>query len=163
MWLFLVFVIVPVVEIALFISLGGLIGLWPTVALILLTAILGTSIMRAQGLAVLGRLQSAFSKGGNPTGPIAEGAMILIAGLLLLTPGFLTDSVGFALLVPIVRTGVIGRVSAALLARGHGGFQQSAAAPETDDRAGTIVEGEFTVNSGSDRPENDNSSGWTRP
>lgn len=103
MWLLLAFVAVPMIEIALFISVGGAIGLWPTLLIVLLTAIIGTHLVRSQGLAALGNVQNSFNELNDPTEPLAHGAMILIAGVLLLTPGFFTDAVGFALLTPAFR------------------------------------------------------------
>ena len=103
MWLLALFVIVPLVEIALFIQVGGLIGLWPTLGIVILTAVAGTSIIRQQGLQAMNRLRSSFEELRDPTEPLASGAFILVAGVLLLTPGFFTDALGFALLVPSVR------------------------------------------------------------
>ncbi|MSU90681.1 FxsA family protein [Rhodobacteraceae bacterium 2CG4] len=105
--LFAAFVAVPIVEIALFIQVGGWIGLWPTLAVVVLTAIAGTALMRAQGLATLAELQRRMNAGENPTATLAHGAMILFAGALLLTPGFFTDTVGFLLLLPPVRASII--------------------------------------------------------
>ncbi len=107
MWLLLIFVIVPIVEIGLFIQVGGAIGLWPTLAIVILTAIAGTTLMRAQGIMTLKRLQNSLSEGTNPADPMAQGAMILVAGVLLLTPGFFTDALGFILLLPPVRAVLI--------------------------------------------------------
>ncbi len=106
MYLFLAFLAVPIIEIALFIQVGGLIGLWPTLAIVVLTAMLGTWLVRTQGRVAMGQLQRAFSELDDPTEPLANGAMILLAGALLLTPGFFTDAVGFALLMPPVRLAV---------------------------------------------------------
>lgn len=106
MWLFLLFLVVPLVEIALFIQVGGLIGLWPTLAIVVLTAIAGTFLVRSQGLQVLGQVRGSFDRLSDPTEPLAHGAMVLFSGALLLTPGFFTDAVGFALLVPPVRSAV---------------------------------------------------------
>jgi UPF0716 protein FxsA len=103
MWMFLAFLAVPLIEIALFIQIGGLIGLWPTLGIVVLTAILGTWLVRTQGATAMGELRRSFSELDDPTEPLAHGAMILIAGALLLTPGFFTDAVGFALLMPPVR------------------------------------------------------------
>lgn len=103
MRLFLILLIVPVIEIALFIEIGGLIGTWPTVAIVVLTAIAGTVMLRRQGLAAMSAVQSRLAAGENPGRLLADGAMILVAGALLVTPGFFTDAVGFALLVPAVR------------------------------------------------------------
>ena len=103
MWLFALFLIVPLVEIGLFIQVGGWLGLWPTLGIVVLTALLGTVLVRRQGAAELARLRGSFERLSDPTRPLAHGAMILASGLLLLTPGFFTDAVGFALLVPGIR------------------------------------------------------------
>ncbi len=104
MWLFIAFLAVPLIEIALFIQIGGLIGLWPTLAVVILTAVLGTWLVRNQGSMALRNLRGSFSQLDDPTEPLAHGAMILIAGALLLTPGFFTDAFGFALLAPPIRS-----------------------------------------------------------
>ena len=106
MWLFLAFLAVPLIEIALFIQIGGAIGLWPTLGIVVLTAVLGTWLVRSQGAMALGQLRGSFSRLDDPTEPLAHGAMILVAGALLLTPGFFTDAVGFSLLMPPVRSAV---------------------------------------------------------
>ncbi|ETW12771.1 protein FxsA [Roseivivax marinus] len=103
MWLFVAFLAVPLVEIALFIQVGGLIGLWPTLGIVVLTALLGTALVRSQGALAMRDIKRSFNDLSDPTEPIAHGAMILFAGALLLTPGFFTDIVGFALLTPPVR------------------------------------------------------------
>jgi len=103
MWLLLLFILIPLLEIWLFILLGGFIGIYPTLFIILLTAILGTFLVKTQGVNVLKEIQSKFNELENPTEPIVHGAMILFAGALLLTPGFFTDTVGFLLLLPKVR------------------------------------------------------------
>ena len=106
MYLFLAFLMVPIIEIALFIQVGGLIGLWPTLGIVIITAILGTWLVKTQGRMALAQLSRSFSELNDPTEPLANGAMILFSGALLLTPGFFTDAVGFALLVPSVRVAV---------------------------------------------------------
>lgn len=106
MYLLLAFLLIPVIEIALFIQVGGLIGLWPTLAIVVGTAFLGTWLVRTQGRMAMGELQRAFSELDDPTEPLAHGAMILLSGVLLLTPGFFTDAIGFALLIPGVRVAV---------------------------------------------------------
>ena len=107
MWLFLAFLLVPLLEIALFIQVGGLIGLWPTLGIVILTAILGTYLVRSQGRRALEELRGSFRQLRDPTRPLAHGAMILFSGALLLTPGFFTDAVGFLLLIPGVRDWVM--------------------------------------------------------
>ena len=88
MWLLLAFVAVPMIEIALFIQVGGVIGLMPTLAIVLITAVAGTYLLRSQGLATLAKLQNSMQGAGDPTEHLVHGAMIVFAGALLLTPGF---------------------------------------------------------------------------
>ncbi len=107
MWFLLAFIAVPLIEIGLFIQVGGAIGLWPTLGIVILTAIVGTMMLRGQGLAALANLQNSFRTLNDPTVHLAHGAMIIFAGALLLTPGFFTDAVGFSLLIPPVRTAII--------------------------------------------------------
>jgi UPF0716 protein FxsA len=107
MWLLVVFVAVPLIEIALFIQVGGWLTLWPTLAIVVATALIGTALVRRQGLRVLAQAQRALEEMGDPLAPLLHGALILFAGALLLTPGFLTDAVGLALLVPGVRTALL--------------------------------------------------------
>lgn len=106
MWLFLILVGVPILEIALFIQVGGFLGLWPTLGIVILTALIGSMMLRAQGMAALMTLQQRISRFEDPTEPLAHGAMILVSGVLLLTPGFFTDTVGLLLLLPMVRMAV---------------------------------------------------------
>ena len=111
MWLFLALVAVPLIEIALFIKVGGLIGLWPTLGLVLLSAVAGTTLMRAQGMRAWAEVQRSLASLSDPSRPLAHGALILIAGMLLLTPGFFTDSLGLLLLIPAVREAVMNRIA----------------------------------------------------
>lgn len=99
---------IPLIEVALFIVVGGAIGLWPTIGLVVLTAIIGTTLIRLQGLAVLAQARVKLDRGEPPVGDMFHAMGLVIAGVLLLTPGFLTDALGFLLLVPAVRT-MIGR------------------------------------------------------
>lgn len=138
--LFLLFVAVPLIEIALFIQIGGWLGLWPTLGLVILSAVAGTVLMRAQGMAALGRLQGALASGGDPTGPLADGAAVLIAGMLLLTPGFFTDSLGIALLVPAFRARIIRRIGQYLMARAVVVQPGRPARPDTVDAEFEVVD-----------------------
>ena len=97
------FVAVPVVEIAAFIGIGGRIGLWPTIGLVVVTAFAGLALLRIQGLAVLDRLRLSRA----PAVELFEGLCLLIAAVLLLVPGFVTDAVGFLLLIPRVRIAIV--------------------------------------------------------
>ena len=101
--LFLLFVGVPLIEIGLFIKVGGLIGLWPTIAVVILTAALGAALWRRQGMAVMARAQEALNRGELPITEVMDGAFLLVAGALLLTPGFVTDLTGALLLMPPMR------------------------------------------------------------
>lgn len=97
------FIGVPLLEIALFIQVGGWIGLAPTLALIVLTAVIGAMMLRWQGISVLMRAQRQLAEGSLPVAEVFEGLCLVIAGALLLTPGFFTDAIGALLLVPAVR------------------------------------------------------------
>lgn len=101
--LLLLFIFVPILEIYLLISVGSVIGVLPTVMLVIITAILGTYLLRAQGLATLHKLQNALNEGQSPTRTLLEGILLLIGGVLLLTPGFFTDAIGFLCLLPVSR------------------------------------------------------------
>jgi UPF0716 protein FxsA len=101
--LFLIFVVTPLVEIALFVMVGTRIGLGPTLAIVLLSAFAGATLVTRQGRATWARLTAEFASGRFPATQLAHGAMILVAGTLLVTPGFLTDAIGLSLLIPAVR------------------------------------------------------------
>jgi UPF0716 protein FxsA len=100
---FLLFLLVPLLEIWLLIKVGSIIGALPTIGLVLLTAALGAALARHQGLATLQRLQSTLARGEAPAIEMMEGVLLLIGALLLLTPGFFTDALGFACLIPPLR------------------------------------------------------------
>lgn len=102
-YLFLLFILMPIVEIAVLIQVGGSIGLVPTLLIIIATAILGTYLLRQQGLATLTKAQQRMSSGQLPAEQMMEGVILLIGGVLLLTPGFVTDAFGFCCLFPLTR------------------------------------------------------------
>ncbi len=97
------FIGVPLLEIAVFIQVGGLIGLWPTLALVILTAAIGSWQLRAQGLATLSRARGQMDAGRLPARELFDGLCLLFAGALLLTPGFVTDAFGLLLFLPAFR------------------------------------------------------------
>lgn len=101
--LFVLFLLTPLIEIAVFIQVGGVIGLWPTIAVVIFTAVLGAALWRAQGLSTWARAQQALNRGELPAREMTDGAFLLVAGALLLTPGLVTDAIGFLLLVPPIR------------------------------------------------------------
>lgn len=163
MWLFVAFLLVPLIEIALFIQIGGLIGLWPTLGIVILTAILGTYLVRSQGLMALNNLRGSFSRLEDPSEPLAHGAMILLAGALLLTPGFFTDAVGFALLAPPVRLMLIAYIRKNIKVqrfemgpRPDPFSDQSARRPRD-----TVIDGEYHEMSETKKPTHQGS-GWTK-
>ncbi len=156
MWIFLALLLVPLIEIALFIQVGDLIGLWPTLATVILTAIAGTWLLRLQGGDALRRVQHIVREGGDPRGPLAHGALILIAGVVLLTPGFFTDAIGFLLLIPAIRSMVITELSRRVVVR-------TMSQPREAGRGGPgdVIDAEYDVEppQGQDIPGD---SGWTR-
>jgi UPF0716 protein FxsA len=98
--LFILFVLVPLVELVLLIQLGGVIGVMPTIGLVLLTGAVGAWLARAEGLRVLFKFQNDLASGRLPGQSVFDGICVLVGGALLLTPGVLTDFLGFALLLP---------------------------------------------------------------
>lgn len=157
MLLFLIFVAIPIIEIALFIQVGGFIGLWPTLATVILTAFFGTLLLRSQGFSTIVNLQNAVGQGKNPMDHIAHGALILIAGIVLLTPGFFTDAIGFCLLIPPIRAALIKAGAAKMAANSNIHVFQNGQthAPEKGD----IVDADFSVMDDENAPRGD--SGWT--
>lgn len=101
--LFLTFLLVPMIEIGIFIMVGQAIGLWLTLAGVVVTALIGSYIIRVQGLSLIAEIQQLMGAGALPARQIADGLMLAIAGALLLTPGYFTDLIGFMLLVPSIR------------------------------------------------------------
>lgn len=154
MWLFLAFLVVPLIEIALFIQIGGAIGLGWTLLIVIITANIGTVLVRQQGLQALGQVRSSFNAMQDPSEALAHGAMILFSGALLLTPGFFTDAVGFALLVPGVRLALF------RWARKRVKVTSFSAQGPYQTRSDTI-DGTFSEVD-QDAPENRRPSGWTK-
>lgn len=101
--LLILFITIPVVELYLFMTIGSRIGIFHTFGIILITGVLGAGLTKLQGMRTLARYQQAMSEGRLPHEEVMDGLMILVAGAVLLTPGFLTDAVGFSLLIPAVR------------------------------------------------------------
>lgn len=157
MWLILLLIVTPLIEIGVFIQVGGLIGLWPTLACVILTAILGGALLRYQGFQVIQRLQASAQRGETPMRALFDGACLLVAGAVLLTPGFVTDAFGFLLFLPPVRSWLAKliweivkrraqmRMSAGFGPGGGPGRQQ----PGTES---TVIEGEFEEVDPGDRP-----------
>ncbi|MCH8237188.1 MAG: FxsA family protein [Proteobacteria bacterium] len=139
--LLIVLIVVPIAEIALFIEVGGFIGFWPTMGIIILTALAGTALLRRQGLAVLRKAQASLEENRFPIDVVFDGLCLLVAGVFLLTPGFFTDTVGLLLFVPPVRA-AIGRALARGLAA-RGGMEIHGAGLFSGSRPGNVIDGEF--------------------
>lgn len=101
--LLVIFILVPVFELYILIEAGRIIGIGATLGLIIMTGIAGAWLARNQGVGILRRIQEHTSRGEMPASTLIDGALILVGGLLLLTPGFFTDALGFSLLVPLTR------------------------------------------------------------
>jgi len=154
MWLFLLFVAIPLIEIALFIKVGGFLGLWPTLGIVVATAFLGTWLVRAQGAAAMNRLRGSFSQLQDPTQPLADGAMILFAGALLLTPGFFTDAFGFLLLFPPFRVAAFQYFKKRVNVQT---FTTGSPPPHHQWQPDDVIDGEFIEINKNDKP-----SGWPK-
>jgi UPF0716 protein FxsA len=148
-YLFLIFVITPVLEMWLLITVGGHLGALPTIGLVLLTAFIGVNLLRAQGFETLWRGRRKFEEGQLPAQEIAEGIILAVCGALLLTPGFVTDLVGFSGLIPplrrIVAQFVLSKMVVASVSTGAQGarFRPSGAADANRKKGlGDVIEGE---------------------
>ena len=137
------FIAVPVIEIILFIEVGGWIGLWPTIAIVVGTAFAGTSLLRIQGLAVLQRAQDSASRNELPVQEVFDGLCLLVAGALLLTPGFFTDALGFTLFVPLFRKVAGETIWRWLSQRGHINFTGFGSASHDSGVPGPVIDGDF--------------------
>lgn len=155
----LLFIAVPIAEIALFIEIGSAIGTVWTVITIFATAIIGTWLVRQQGLQTMERAREAMNRNQMPVDEVIAGLCILVAGALLLTPGFLTDALGFVLLIPPLRNGLakaaIGRMRASGKFHVHTGGAHPDGAPRGG--RGPIIDGEFE-----DVSDPDPNSPWNR-
>ena len=136
---------VPIVEIAAFIVIGGQIGVGWTLLMILVTAIIGTIMLRIQGLQLITHIRSEIDAGKVPARALGDGAMLLVAGILLLTPGFVTDGIGFLLFVPQVRTAIWSFLASRITmqagpAQFHFDEVQVSRPPKDDPNAGPVVD-----------------------
>ena len=135
--LFLVVLIIPFAEIYLLLQVGSIIGAFPTILLVVFTAALGAWLLKQQGFATFRRFQENLAQGTIPAYEMIEGPIILLGGLLLLTPGFITDILGFACLIPLLRKKIAQYVIENQLIQAGGAFQQNKAADNN------VLEGEF--------------------
>ena len=146
----LLFLAIPAAEIYLFIEVGGQIGAWPTIAMIFGTALIGGTILRFQGRQMIMRAREQVAKRELPVAEIAHGAVLVLAAVLLLTPGFITDALGALLLIPFLRRLILGVLIVAVRARLRGDSAQSG--PASGHAGGRIIDGEFEDISESDDP-----------
>jgi UPF0716 protein FxsA len=141
--LFTVMIVVPILEIAVFILVGRYIGLWPTLACIVLTALIGTVIIRFQGSGLIAAARKSIAAGEAPVGEVLQGLALLVAGALLITPGFITDTLGFLLLIPPLRR----RLAAGFVAQAARRAEVRVKAARTGRRPGpggdVVIEGEW--------------------
>jgi UPF0716 protein FxsA len=135
--LFLVVLIIPFAEIYLLLQVGSIIGALPTIFLVVFTAALGAWLLRLQGFATFRRFQENLAQGVIPAYEMIEGPIILLGGLLLLTPGFITDVLGLACLIPCLRKKIAQYVIESHLIQAGGPFQQEKTAEKN------VLEGEF--------------------
>ncbi len=123
-YLLVLFIGLPLLELALLIKLHGIVGLGATFALVLLTGITGAALVRRQGISILFKIQQETARGNLPAPQLMDGVMILIAGALLITPGLITDCAGFALLIPFVREQIRFRLKRKLEEKIRSGYIQ---------------------------------------
>ncbi|MGI3169785.1 FxsA family protein [Pseudooceanicola sp. C21-150M6] len=165
MWLLLAFVAIPMIEIALFIQVGGVMGLGWTLAVVLGTALLGTWLVRTQGAMAMNNIRRSFSELSDPAEPLAEAAMILVAGVLLVTPGFFTDAVGFALLTPPLRRAAFRwlkrNVNVQSVSFGASSGPTRPRGPGTERGTEDVIDGTYHEVDPPKRPTH-HPSGWTR-
>ena len=147
--LLLVMIAVPLMEIAVFIQIGGWIGLVPTLATVVVTALIGTALLRHQGLSTLMKARESLALGRFPVSEVFDGLCLVFAGALLLTPGVVTDAVGFLLFVPALRALLRQWLGRLLLASGR---VQTWSDGRPDPRSGssgpTVIEGDYEVDDG---------------
>ena len=156
----LLFIAIPLIEIALFIQVGSILGLGWTLLIVVITAVLGTALLRRQGRGVLMQLQRSLGELNDPTEPLAHGAMIILAGALLLTPGFFTDTVGFLLMVPKVREAAFRWIRQRMVVTSSTSFRGTVHRDRGTSR-GPVIDGEYEEIDAEPRRTR-GPSGWTR-
>ena len=139
----ILFFVIPLVELYLIIEVGSLIGALWTVFLVVLTAVIGVSLLRIQGFNTLNRARQNLDQGTLPAMEMMEGIMLAVGGALLITPGFITDTLGFLCLIPLTRRAMIAYLMrhATIHARGH--YSRSGGQEGDQHHQGRTIEGEF--------------------
>ncbi|MES1926745.1 FxsA family protein [Salinisphaera sp. T31B1] len=143
--LLLLFIVLPIVELMLLIKIGGVIGFLPTIALVIITAFVGSQLVRRQGLTVLARIRESQARGEVPTLPLLDGAALLFAGFMLLTPGFITDICGFVLLIPGLRERLARGLVSKVVVMTPGGMAggRYAGRGAARGRSDSVIEGDY--------------------
>ena len=166
----LLFVAVPLAELALLIKVGEIIGVLPTIALVIATAVIGVSLLKRQGLAALDKARKTLEAGDFPVESVVDGACLLVAGAFLLTPGLLTDTAGFLLLVPAFRHGIAHWLFGKLVSSGnihvstHGpGAPHGGPGNPRETKPGPVIEGEYEDVGGDESKPDEPRSGSARP
>lgn len=152
--LLVLFVLLPLLEIAGFVIVGGWIGLWPTLALVVLAAMAGMALIRAQGAGLAFDLRGEMGQLRDPLSPMAHRAMKMLAGVLLILPGFVSDLAALLLLVPPVREVIIRAVAARMPPLATSGTRGSGV---------TVIDAEYYEVDPGSVPRRSGPSGWTRP
>lgn len=142
LFLLAAFIGIPILEIVVFIEAGDRFGLWPTLAAIVVTAVIGATLVRIQGFGVLMRTRQTLDAGIVPMAEAFDGLCLLLAGALLLTPGFITDTMGFLLLVPPFRVALRRWIGRYLVASGRIVVQTSGR-PTANDPGGVVIDAEY--------------------
>lgn len=149
------FIILPIIEMWVLIQVGGVIGAWPTIGLVLLTAMIGLHLLRQQGVSTLMRANQKIAEGGLPAQEMLEGIVLAVGGALLLTPGFFTDTIGFICLLPLTRQLMVkhmlkkGLFMASAQMTGNSAFSSefnanAGFAKHSSSSQGDVIDGEFS-------------------
>ena len=134
---------VPLLEIWVFIEVGGRLGSLTTIAIVVITAIVGAALLRFQGLATLARARASVEAGRMPVDEVFDGLCLLVAGIVLLTPGFVTDTIGLLLFVPAVRRGIGSWLRRRVLTAGPFRAGQTEAGPGASEFGGPVIDAEY--------------------
>jgi len=147
-WILLAMLGIPFLEVVVFIEIGGRIGLSATVAVIIVTAVIGTALLKIQGIGVLNRARAVMARGEMPVEEVFDGLCLLVAGIVFLTPGFVTDALGAVLFIPAARRALRVRVASRIATSGGIHVHARTSRPE-----GSVqIEGEY-----SEQDDGDNS------
>lgn len=146
MWLLWIFVLLPIIEIALFVIIGGEIGVWATLALVMLAAVAGAALIRRQGMLAAHDLQQSLRELRDPARPMAHRSLLSIAGVLLIVPGFFTDFMALLLLFPAMRNLLLRRIGAGVQGRSAGVRFDYGFPPQGANRPDAgVIDGEYVI------------------